>query len=127
TIIVGLAFSPGSDRIVSAGVRKGAEHKGELTLWDARTGRVLATQRERDLAVLGVAISRDGRYVAASYGVEKDDEGGAGYVKIWEVSTDTLKPIATLTDPDHPGPVFGVAFDPDGRIAAAGVGRVQLW
>jgi WD40 repeat protein len=127
TIIVGLAFSPGGDRLVSAGVRQGAEHKGELTLWDARTGRVLDTQPERDLAVLGVAISRDGRYVAASYGVEKDDVVGAGHVKVWEVSTDTLKPIDTLTDPDHPGPVNGVAFDPDGRIATAGLRRVRIW
>jgi WD40 repeat protein len=127
TIIVGLAFGPGSDRLVSAGVRQGAEHKGELTLWDARTGRVLDTRPERDLAVLGVAFSRDGRYVAAGYGVDRDGMGGAGRVRVWEMSTDALRLIATLEDPDHPGPIYGVAFDPDGRIAAAGVGRVRIW
>jgi WD40 repeat protein len=127
TIIVGLAFAPGGDRLVSAGILHGAEHKGELTLWDARTGRVLDTHPERDLAVLGVAISRDGRHVAAGYGVSGDDEGRVGHVRVWEVSTDTLRPIDTLPDPDHPGPVFGVAFDPDGRIASAGVGRVRIW
>ena len=127
TIIVGLAFSPGGDRLVSAGVRTGGRAQGRVDALGRpdrpRAGHPARARPGRPRRGLQPRRPLRGRRLR----LDRDNVGGAGHVKVWEVSTGKLRPIATLTDPDHAGPVYGVAFSPDGRIAAAGVGRVRIW
>jgi WD40 repeat protein/serine/threonine protein kinase len=125
--ISGLAFSPDGDRlaaVASAGLGNAGSPKGEWTLWNVQTGEWF-THPEQDMAGFSVAFSPDGRWVATGLGSE---EAGSGLVRIWDVLSDEPKCVASLTDPDRPGPVFGVAFSPEGRrIAAASPGQVRIW
>ncbi len=128
TVILGLAFSPGGAQLASVGIRAGIDRRAELTVWEIRTGRALASETEAGLGALSVAYSRDGRYVAVGYGLDRDNSAGTGHVVIWEVSDGgrKLKRMATL--PDRPGPINGVAFSPDGkRLAATGFETVWIW
>ncbi len=80
--------------------------------WDAATGKLLATF-EADEPVLAVAVSPDGKAVAAA-----SARWGNGFygrapaeVRVWDVASS--KPLATL--PEQPNQVFGVVFTPDGK------------
>ncbi len=79
-------------------------------------------------SVTGVAFSRDGKTIAAGYGV-----GGGGGVVLWDVAA--RKRLAADPLPVKEGNVTGVSFSPDGKTIAAGydgvvvrgVGGVVMW
>jgi WD40 repeat protein/serine/threonine protein kinase len=125
--ISGLVFSPDGSRlaaVTAGGLGKAGNRNGQLILWDVR-GSEKPFKLDQDMAGFSVALSPDGRWVATGLGSE---EAGSGLVKIWDVSSGKPEFITTLKDPDRPGPVYGVAFSPDGqRIAAASPGRVRIW
>jgi hypothetical protein len=89
---------------------------GELRLWDARTGKELATMRAPASEWLGkdgptafavVTFSRDGRWLATS-----DNYVNRGTLRLWEVATGQL----VLTINDLANPVRALAFAPDSSV-----------
>ena len=70
-------------------------------------------------SVLGAAVSPDGRIAATG--------GGDSIVRLWDISTGTPRPLATLRG--HTNWVPGVAFSPDGHTLASGSvdGSIVLW
>ena len=128
-IILGLAFSPDGDRLASAGVRQGAEHKGELTLWDVRdrprAGHPARARPGRPRR----GLQPDGRYVAAGYGREHGRSMRAGPRQGLGGVDRQAETDRHPHGPDHPGPVYSVAFSPDAadrrgrRRAGADLGR----
>ncbi len=90
---------------------------GELSLWNtADWSRRLTLRGHRD-ALLGAALSPDGKIAAtASY-----DQT----IRLWSVATG--KELRVLKG--HNGPVFDVAFDPTSRLLASASGdrTVKLW
>jgi eukaryotic-like serine/threonine-protein kinase len=90
--------------------------KGELTVCDAATGRVLRTLGVHEGEVSGLSFSDDGRLASAS---------ADRTVKIWDVAAG--KELLTLRG--HTDRVTSVAFSPDGKTVASGGAdaTVRLW
>jgi WD40 repeat protein/serine/threonine protein kinase len=121
--VVRVAFSPDDREIASVCM------DGTLTIWDARTGRILQPlerqimdplerqmNRGRGVLVRGLAYSRDSRYLALAR--------ADGIVRVWDAHR---KPLYELKG--HKGPAWAVAFSPDSQtLASGGADRtVRLW
>jgi len=104
--ILCLAFSPSGDFVVSGSADR------TVRFWDVQTGK---EKREvikaHDEAVTAVAINRDASLIATA--------GWDGKVKLWD-----NKGEAAGQHELHKGPVFSLAFAPNGELLASG-GRDQ--
>jgi WD40 repeat protein len=111
--ISSIAYSPDGKMIASGGEKN-------VKLWDARTGRLLATLEGHWDGVRTVAFSPDGKTIAS---------GSQATIRLWEATTGSLRAEwQTL-----PGNLSSLAFSPDGRTLAVGNGNfdkgnpVELW
>ncbi len=111
-----LAFSPDGK---SLAVGSGAPSRGgDITLWDAVTGRLVQAVRDRHSdAVLSLDFSPDGKLIASG-GADKQ-------VRVSEVTSGKL----LKTFEGHTHHVMGVAWRADGRVlASSGADNaVKIW
>jgi len=93
---------------------------GSVRLWEARTGRLIRRLGDPGEQVMAVAISPDGRRVAAGGATP----GGVGFVHVWDTATGS--PV--WSKEDHPAEVLAIAYTPnDSSLATAGAdGCVRL-
>jgi WD40 repeat protein len=93
---------------------------GTVRLWEARTGRLLRRLGDPAEQVMAVAVSPDGRRIAAGGGIA----GGRGAVQMWDAAT----AAQLLSASDHAKEVLAVAFSPDGAslATAAADGTVTI-
>jgi WD40 repeat protein len=108
-----VALTPNSAEVAGAG---GAQGK-EVVFWNAETGRLVKTVRGFPDPLTAVALSPDGKRVAAGSIV--------GPVR----QVDLTNPRDTRTMQGHTAEVRAVAYSPDGKtLATAGVdGTIKLW
>jgi WD40 repeat protein len=111
-----------SDGRFARGVRQaGAKGigPGAVRLWDARTGRLLRRLGDPADQIMAVALSPDGRRVAAGGG----GPDGKGVVRVWDAAGGS--PVWSAGE--HAAEVLAVAFAPDGSsLASAGADGVIL-
>jgi WD40 repeat protein len=79
-------------------------------LWDARTGRLLRRLGDPAQQVMAVALSPDGRRVAAAGAIAS----GSGAVRLWDVANGA----PAWSADDHVATVLATAFAPDGSLLA---------
>jgi WD40 repeat protein len=96
-----------------------------MILWELAS----ATEQRRwvfDTPLYAVAFSPDGRTLAVGGGDPMGSSSAENAVRLWDLSADKWE--ATLREHSEWGPVFDVAFSPDGTILASGNGGgVTLW
>lgn len=112
--ITALAFDPSGEVLVAGGYH-------ELTLWDARSGRLLRRIGNVAERTFDVALSPDGRWLAAASGTP----GRVGEVKLFQATNGALARILATT----PDAQLAVAFSADGRRLAAGGAdhAIRIW
>ncbi|WP_342593506.1 protein kinase domain-containing protein [Streptomyces inhibens] len=88
----------------------------KLRFWDIRRRRVTATVQKAGYGLIDLAVSPDGKVLAATSRNE---------VKLWRPGSRTEIEILTFTQE----PISAVAFSPDGKslTASEGGGAVQVW
>ena len=95
-------------RQIGAGARRLGP--GAVRLWDARTGRLLRRLGDPAHQILAVALSPDGRRIAAAGAVAS----GSGAVRLWDAETGA--PVWSADD--HTATALALAFAPDGSALA---------
>ncbi|MGI9107720.1 MAG: TIR domain-containing protein [Pyrinomonadaceae bacterium] len=100
--VLQVAVTPDERRIVSG------SHDKTLRVWDADSGKCLATLEGHTGGVSGVAVMADGRRIVSS--------SGAKTLRVWDA--DSGKCLATLEG--HTDWVIGVAVTADGRRIVSG-------
>jgi WD40 repeat protein len=110
----GVAFNA-DGTLLAAGGGRGSK-RGELKLWDMKTGTLYVGYGQLSDTILGVAFGGAEQWAAA---------GSDGVVRVWE-SVARSEPVRLRGDTQR---VFALAFSPDGaRLAGGGRdGRVHLW
>jgi WD40 repeat protein len=110
-----VAYSP-DGKLVAAGGGLPAR-QGEITIWDAATGKVRHNLQGHKDYVYSIAFSPDGKLLASS--------SYDRLVKIWDVQ----RGLEFKTLKDHIDAVYPVAFSPDGKLLASGSAdrSVKLW
>ncbi|MEL6258370.1 MAG: TIR domain-containing protein, partial [Pseudomonadota bacterium] len=124
-----VALDPEGHWVATAGwMTKSGLNEEFVAVFDTASGDVVARLGPLPIVTLSLALTADGRYLAAGLG------GSAG-VRVWEApqpGDDTDGPLGgwrlVFEDSDFTGQVYGVAFAADGRLAATGYdGHVKLY
>jgi WD40 repeat protein len=115
-----LAFS--ADGLTLAG----ADFEGTIILWDMASATVRTTLKQEDLRrVSSLAISPDGKTLAAGVGDRPGHDHEPGLIVLWDAASGKRR----LTLTGHTNAVLSVAFSPDGKLLASGSSdrSVRLW
>jgi WD40 repeat protein len=114
--VLSMAFSADGTKLIGGTLR------GKLVLWDVRTGKVLQTFKGALTGIYAVALSADGKTVAASGSRGLDLEAP---IRLWTVATGAF--LGELKG--HHLRVVSLSFSPDGKslVSVCSDETVRLW
>jgi WD40 repeat protein len=115
-----LAFAPDGRTLA------GADHAGNILLWDTASAKVRATLQQEDLRrVSALAFAPDGKTLAVALGDRPGRDHEPGVIVLWDTATGKRR----LTLTGHTNAALSVAFNPDGKLLASGSSdrTVRLW
>src|SRR5262249_14607604 len=116
--VLGLAFHPQGRLLVSSTGHPVDSSRGDLTLWDVASARLVRKTSALATAVHKIGFSPDGRRLATA--------GWDRVVRIWDAAAlDELLPLLGHTDR-----VWSLAFSPDGHQLFSGGGldrSIRCW
>ena len=117
-----VVFSPDGKTLITGSGDFG-EPTESLAMWNVDTGEKIAAIE--GFGIRSVAISPDGKMLAAGQETYTGDDLNAYNVQLWDVATQAL--VATLEG--HYSKVFAVDFSPDGTLLVSGSndGTIRLW
>ncbi|MEO5378523.1 MAG: protein kinase [Magnetococcus sp. DMHC-6] len=117
TAIKAVAFNEIKEEIVSAGLN------GVIRIMELSSGELLQRLTGHTAPINDIGVTANGRYLISASGAPFTDDNT---LKLWELKTGRC--LRTFAKPDS-GPIFSVAFTPDGRfaLAATGKGDVEWW
>lgn len=120
--VYAVAFSSDGRQVVSAAGTAPDQPftPGEVTVWDAATGRVVRQLTSVPHAVHAAALSPDGRLLACA-GRPRDEAAAPGEVTLWDLGTGNLRHRLAA----HTRYNWSVAFSPDSKLLAAGSSAFQ--
>ncbi|GIW81927.1 MAG: hypothetical protein KatS3mg105_3734 [Gemmatales bacterium] len=101
-VILSAVFIPKTKYILSGGADQ------SVRIWDLKTGETTQTLQSSGIAVKGVAVSSDGKYVLAT----------GKSIRLWEVGSETSREIRRFTA--FTGEMTCVAFSHDEQFVLAG-------
>ncbi|MCH8236611.1 MAG: WD40 repeat domain-containing protein, partial [Proteobacteria bacterium] len=81
------------------------DHAGKIRFWDAKSGRLQGTLEGHKMGITQLSVSADGRRLLSA-SIDKT-------LKLWDL--EKMAEINSFEDDD--GPIFAVAFAPDGKTA----------
>ncbi|MFN0052933.1 MAG: WD40 repeat domain-containing protein [Planctomycetales bacterium] len=136
--IVALTFSPDGKRLATAGsvTKVGGRHGlsgGVVKTWDTETGKELRQFGPLSTRADAVAISADGKYLAAGTQGASGELPEPGEVHVWDITTgqrvQSFKTQPDIKQGGNPCSVANLAFHPQSTLLAAAVsdGTVRLW
>ena len=99
-------FSPDGETVVTGGA------DGNLIVWDSRSGGHRQTFSDHLEGILSIALSFDGRLIAA---------GGSGEIGLWQL--DSSQPLGKFRE--HPKDIHALAFSPAEPLLLASGGKDQ--
>jgi RNA polymerase sigma factor (sigma-70 family) len=100
-----------------------------LYTWDVDTKAALARVEVPHRSVSGLALSPDGRLLAAGGGAGRNDGGTEDAVSVWDATSGRRIHSLPGHDAGEGFPTVSCSFSPDGRWLVTGdaAGRLRLW
>lgn len=116
--VLSFAFSPKSDRLVTAGLDRA------INLWSLSTGKVQQSLQSVGFTVLHVEFNRDGTRLLSAGSLQSEQTLlSERHVQLWDAQSGRL--LHTL---EHLFPVTMATFSPDGsQIVVATGSTIRLW
>lgn len=118
--VFAVAISPDGRNVAVGGWQSGLQNGERIYIFDRDSGRLFQILEGLPSATLSLTFSRDGSRFAAGF-------DGSNGIRLWNTAAGTSA-WTVEADENYGGSVYGLSFDPEGRLATASFdGQLRLY